>query len=280
MGSEDKEKLDDRERKSEPKTLSEKLESEDKEKVHTGKKKSRFNEFIAKFNSSQIVIFIISLLGIVSFILMFVFQFALKSPKRFQYDIKTESIIGDQESLSEDILIYYKGVEIPYLLSTSINIKYTGTDAITGEDIATLDPLSIHYAETEGIYDIKLVNVSNDLSNIVLEWNEQSQIVYLDFEFFQKNDSFTVQILNSSKVEPILTGTIKGRKGESIQKSKFEPFPLTIVSIYLLEIIILTALFIWQFKSKFRIRSIIYIDVIVILYSIGMLIYILVKYYS
>ena len=218
-------------------------------------KTKEFSNRLSKVVNAPVLVGVLALITIISFTI----QLWPQSQKRFIYEIQSTTLIGDSQSLDDNIQVLYKENTIPNLQSTNIKITYSGKDPITKNDIAEKDPFVISFENGTEIYDIKLIEVVNPINDVSIVWEQTAPKINVDFDFFNNGDSITIQILHSGDIKPVFNLTIIGNDKESIKGGTVKDYDKSILFknspvwyiLYAYVIGIATLLFLLVFMTLF-----------------------------
>jgi hypothetical protein len=150
--------------------------------------------------------------GIVGFILAFVFYFRAKREKIPQYQIRTFRLIEDNVSEIPALKILYDNKPVENLTLTRISIWNRGADPIEFNDIAPLDRLRVELENSFKLLGAEIFSVNTPTNNFSLSTNLEKRVADLQFEYFGKNEGVVLNIFHTGKQNSDLRilGTIKG----------------------------------------------------------------------
>lgn len=206
--------------------------------------KSNSVKKLSKIANNPILLIILAFITILSFTI----QLWPKTQRYFTYDLNSTILVGG-DSLISDIEIFYKNNIVSDIQSSNIIIKYIGKEPIKKNDIATLNPFSIQLEDQHKIYDVKLIETTNIMNDVSINWNKDIGKITIDFEFFNNGDCITIQILHSSSISPLFDVTIIGNSGKSLMENNnmfdinFEPMWYFVLSVVVLIIHIILSIF-------------------------------------
>lgn len=175
-----------------------------------------------------------------------------KKIKRVSYFQKSINLIKDNISDLKGLNITYKGTSIENLTLTNFALWNEGTETINKEDIALKNVLKI-VAKGE----IKILEYisyeKNKSNNFTFELNKEQNILFIDFDYFDKDEGIVLRIYHTGKSDNDLNieGDFKGIKGlfkKNIDVYQFisRPIPFRILlflNLFIFIPIILTLIF-------------------------------------
>ena len=171
-------------------------------------------EITTNFLQNNWILFLTTTFTIIGFPLSFYFYFKSKKEKSLKFEIKSNNIFKNFESIIQNVKVTCEDKNISTLTITRILMWCDGKETIYDKDIATQMPLIIKSKEGKDILEAKIESFNNQTNNITLEKLENN-IYKINFEYLDNKDGFIIQVVhtgNSSK-DIILTGKIKGMKG-------------------------------------------------------------------
>lgn len=176
-------------------------------------------ELIMKFLQNSWIIFITTTFTIIGIPLSIYLYFKSKKEKSLKFEIKSNNIFKNFESIIENIKVTCEDKNISTLTITKILIWCDGKETIYNTDIATQMPLIIKSKEGKEILEAKIVSSNNQTNNTTLEKLENNNYK-INFEFLDNKDGFIIQVVHtgSSSKDIILNGKIKGMKGNIEKK--------------------------------------------------------------
>lgn len=208
-------------------------------------------ELIMKFLQNPWVVFITTTFTIIGIPLTIYTYFKTKKEKSLKFEIKSNNIFKNFESIIENIKITCEDKNISTLTITKILIWCNGKETIYDTDIAQKMPLLIKTREGIDILEAKIIFSNNQANNINLEKLENNNYK-INFEFLDKKNGFIIQVVHTGKDSDdiIVDGKIKGIEkniGNNFPKKKgildkiFEyRFALTFFGIFIIFILFLT----------------------------------------
>jgi len=175
---------------------------------------------LSKMVNHPVLLLVLAIMTVVSFYAQFFFP--NEGQGVFLGETQSTLLVGGETAGLDDISVMYKDNLVPSLYSTNVKITFGGVDSIKRDGIASSNPLTILLGGANDIYDVKLIEVSNKNSLPSIDWSKVEGKVYIDFEFFNRADSITVQVLHASEITPAFDVSIIGvKKGDSIYESKY-----------------------------------------------------------
>ena len=161
--------------------------------------------------------------GIVGIVLAWVFYVRSKEQVRPCILIETSALVGKSErSFPESVEIRYNGSIIPELSKARITFWNAGKKTLDESDIARNDPITVRFSESKTqILDIRSMTMTRDVINA--KATLINNVIYLSFDFLDKNDGLTLEAFHNSGSETRITlsGTIKGvRNGIAVRTSE------------------------------------------------------------
>lgn len=175
-------------------------------------------ELIMKFLQNSWVVFITTTFTIIGIPLSIYLYFKSKKEKSLKFEIKSNNIFKNFESIIENVKVTCENKNISTLTITKILMWCNGKETIYDTDIAQKMPLLIKTREGIDILEAKVISSNNLANNIHLEKLENN-LYKINFEFLDNKDGFIIQVVHtgSSQKDIILSGKIKGMK-ENIEK--------------------------------------------------------------
>lgn len=169
---------------------------------------------------------------------------------RLVYQWESTKIIGRNEITPEDITIYYRGIKVPRIIKTTIVIWNSGTMIIDGKNIVGNDPLRLEVSEKEEIIRASILKRTKEVNQFKIIFDiEKSNILYLDFEYFDPQDGVNIEILHTdAKKYPEFKGSIKGMPRGAINWGKGsvnDSFVSKLLSIYNPITLVRSKTFLW-----------------------------------
>jgi hypothetical protein len=150
--------------------------------------------------------------GIVGFILAFVFYFRAKREKIPQYQIRTFRLIQDNVSKIPALKILYDNQPVENLTLTRISIWNRGIDPIESGDFAPSDKLRIEVEKSFKLLGAELWFAGKPTNNFSLSNNLEKKTVNIQFEYFGRNEGLVVSVFHTGMKDSDLKilGTLKG----------------------------------------------------------------------
>ncbi len=150
--------------------------------------------------------------GILGFILAFVFYFRAKREKIPQYQIRTFRLIQDNVSKIPALKILYDNQPVENLTLTRISIWNRGVDPIEYSDFAPSDRLRIEVEKSFKLLGAELWFAGKPTNNFSLSNNLEKKTVDIQFEYFGRNEGLVVSVFHTGKKDSDLKilGTLKG----------------------------------------------------------------------
>lgn len=176
-------------------------------------------EIAINFLQNNCILFLTTICTIIGIPLSTYFYFKSKKEKMLRFEIKSNNIFKDFESIIGNVKVTCDDKSISTLTITSILMWCDGKETIYDKDIATQMPLIVKAKDGKEILEAKIVSCNNQANNITLEKFENNSYK-INFEYLDNKDGFIIQVVhtgNSSK-DIILNGKIKGMKGNIEKK--------------------------------------------------------------
>lgn len=170
------------------------------------------SDFLIGLADSPVVYASLSI-GILLFILTFLYLLGARKVKRPYYQIRSWNIVKDFNGTFESVNILHEGVPVQNLTVTKIAFWNSGREAIYRDDIAPKDPLRIELEDEFKILEIpQLEGKINPANNIKLITSEDESQIQFDFDCLGKNEGLVAQIVHNglSSRDLKFEGTIKG----------------------------------------------------------------------
>lgn len=176
-------------------------------------------ELIIRCLQNNLTVFLTTAFTIIGLPLSIYLYFKSKKEKSLKFEIKSNNIFKNFESIIENIKVTCEDKNISTLTITKILIWCDGKETIYNTDIATQMPLIIKSKEGKEILEAKIVSSNNQTNNTTLEKLENNNYK-INFEFLDNKDGFIIQVVHtgSSSKDIILNGKIKGMKGNIEKK--------------------------------------------------------------
>ncbi len=148
------------------------------------------------------VTIIVGLAGI--FIGIFVTWF-FTARMKIRYKMNTTIVISSKTG-HEKIGITYDGGKVDRLSHTLVNFKNTGNHEVLKKRI-TGNGIEISFDDQTRIYEAGLQDISQEETAVRLSRNKNNGLLVM-FDFLEKTDSFSVNILHDSENNPKVSGKI------------------------------------------------------------------------
>jgi tetratricopeptide (TPR) repeat protein len=128
------------------------------------------------------------------------------------YSLEGFNLIRDLSNALDSLEVLYKKNKINSLTVTHIAFWNAGRETINRADIVSRDPLRLIFKETGEFIEAVIAFQNNESNNFQYEISEDKSIVYITFDYIDKNDGLILQVLhtNISPYNVDLTGKIKG----------------------------------------------------------------------
>lgn len=202
-------------------------------------------ELIMKFLQNSWVIFITTTFTIIGIPLTIYTYFKSKKEKSLKFEIKSNNIFKNFESIIENVKVTCENKNISTLTITKVLMWCNGKETIYDTDIATQMPLIIKTREDKDILEAKVISSNNLANNVHLEKLENN-LYKINFEFLDNKDGFIIQVVHtgSNSNDIIVDGKIKGIeknignnffKKKGILEKVFEhKFTLTFLGVFII----------------------------------------------
>jgi hypothetical protein len=158
----------------------------------------------------------IGLVGIALAILFFLRQRVIN---RIAYQSSGVHLIGGAfAELPEDVLVNFKGIQVPRLSQSMLVFWNAGTTTIRGSDVVNADPVRIELPNGTQILDARVTKSTRAVNQfqIGLDIATPSRAL-LNFDFLDPGDGARITFLHTSEERyPSVYGTIRGIKGGCI----------------------------------------------------------------
>lgn len=170
-------------------------------------------ELIMKFLQNSWIVFITTTFTIIGIPLSIYLYFKSKKEKSLKFEIKSNNIFKNFESIIENVKVTCKNKNISTLTITKILMWCNGKETIYDTDIATQMPLIIKTREDKDILEAKVISSNNLANNVHLEKLENN-LYKINFEFLDNKDGFIIQVVHTgnNSNDIIVDGKIKGIK--------------------------------------------------------------------
>ena len=168
--------------------------------------------FIDTLLKNPLVAFGTIILAIIGIILTIVSIYKGRGKKSIRYNIETNLLIENFEQKIKNITIQYSGKDINSLSVTKFLFWNNGTETIRQNDIPIKDKFSITIKDDNYILDKSIIEETNKSNNIDINLSDDKKKIDIDFEYFDKGDSFTIQIFHtgSKSTDFDINGSIMG----------------------------------------------------------------------
>lgn len=219
-------------------------------------------ELIIKFLQNNLTIFLTTTFTIIGLPLSIYLYFKSKKEKSLKFEIKSNNIFKNFESIIENVKVTCEDKNISTLTITKILMWCNGKETIYDTDIATQMPLIIKTREDKDILEAKVISSNNLANNVHLEKLENN-LYKINFEFLDNKDGFIIQVVHTgnNSNDIIVDGKIKGikknignkllkKKGvlEKIYKNKYvENFLILLMGLMLFLIIIFFIIYLFRY---------------------------------
>jgi hypothetical protein len=181
-------------------------------------------------------------IGIIGIITGFVFYKKSEKHKSPVYFMKSNNLIQDNRYKLNGLDISYKGQKITNLTITEIAFWNQGREVIERDDIVKSELLRIETLEGIEILDAQIIRFNNSTSGVTIE-QKNPQRVNLSFDYLEKDNGVTVQIIHTGKETGniFINGKIKG--AEIREHSIKRPIIFAYVFLILFSFLIVTSIF-------------------------------------
>lgn len=176
-------------------------------------------EIAINFLQNNWILLLTTICTIIGIPLSIYFYFKSKKEKMLRFEIKSNNIFKDFESIIGNVKVTCEDKSISTLTITSILMWCDGKETIYDKDIATQMPLIVKVKDGKEILEAKIISCNNQANNITLEKFENNSYK-INFEYLDNKDGFIIQVVhngNSSR-DIILNGKVKGMKGNIEKK--------------------------------------------------------------
>lgn len=170
-------------------------------------------ELIIKFLQNNLTVFLTTAFTIIGLPLSIYLYFKSKKEKSLKFEIKSNNIFKNFESIIENVKVTCENKNISTLTITKILMWCNGKETIYDTDIATQMPLIIKTREDKDILEAKVISFNNLANNVHLEKLENN-LYKINFEFLDNKDGFIIQVVHTgnNSNDIIVDGKIKGIK--------------------------------------------------------------------
>ena len=176
-------------------------------------------EIDINFLQNNWVLFLTTICTIIGIPLSIYFYFKSKKEKMLRFEIKSNNIFKDFESIIGNVKVTCEDKSISTLTITSILMWCDGKETIYDKDIATQMPLIVKVKDGKEILEAKIISCNNQANNITLEKFENNSYK-INFEYLDNKDGSIIQVVHTGNISKdiILNGKVKGMKGNIEKK--------------------------------------------------------------
>jgi hypothetical protein len=156
------------------------------------------------------------ILGVVGLVLSVIFFYRSRHKRNATFSMEHFPLISDNLQQNYDKLeIYYDKQIIKDLSATYVSFWNSGNVTIDRNDIAEARPLCLKMINQHKFFDVEVIKYSDKANGFHLVKKGESSY-YLNFDFLESKEGFTLKILHSGGKDAIqLEGKIKGIKSIS-----------------------------------------------------------------
>lgn len=155
------------------------------------------------------------ILGAVGILLTVFLYFRSQKNKIPCYKAVSHTIIERLHNSLDDLEVHYKGSVQKRITVTRIVFWNAGKETINKIDTVEKDPLRVEVPAFIEVLDIQVIDVSSDSNSVSMKKSiisEDKTVYPLDFDYFDHNEYFVIQIIHNASSEEKLgfEGKIKG----------------------------------------------------------------------
>lgn len=156
-----------------------------------------------------------TVLGLVGVVLAIYFYLRARKVVRISYEIEETVVVGTpDETLSDDLKVLFRGVDVPAVTSTKFTIWNSGNSTIRRSDIAEGDLLTLVVPDGSTFLHGTILSRTRSVNDFKIIVDDQSSATLLDFAFFDPRDGASISILHTSPPGTIdIKGTVIGLRG-------------------------------------------------------------------
>jgi hypothetical protein len=165
------------------------------------------------FSNNPIVSIVSLILAAIGILLAVVFYLKSRRIKRISYAVRSFNLIDDSVSSLPGFAASYNGNEFDNLTALKILFWNSGSELLSGNDIASSDPVRLEFPQDVTVLDAKVSLSSNtaNLAEVIIDSDSKNRCV-INFDFLSEREGFILSVLSTGKPEsnPVVEGTIKG----------------------------------------------------------------------
>lgn len=149
---------------------------------------------------------------IVAFAIPYLLYVISKNDMKPCMSLRSNTLISGLDNKYEKLELRYSDEPVKNFTITVIKFWNEGKQTINKTDVAEKDPIRIEVADNYRILDSKLLKTTDNRNNFQLLTGESEKSVLLTFDYVDKNDSVSIQVLHTglSNDDIKLPGKIKG----------------------------------------------------------------------
>ena len=156
--------------------------------------------------------FLVGLVGSVAGLVGFVLHFTGRRQKDLAYAVQGIGVIDESMSSFGDLQVTFNGQSVERVAVSRVLFWHRGEETIHGSDVPDSDPLRIIIGGDARVLSSRILAVSRSVVAPQVATVGETDRVGLDFEFLDRDDGFTVEIVHTG-LNPLdldVTGTIMG----------------------------------------------------------------------
>ncbi len=154
-----------------------------------------------------------AIIGLVGIIVGFLLYRASRVGSRPVFQVRTMRLIGGREqSLPEEVEIFFKGRSVPRLSKTYVVLWNSGNATLNGEDIVTDDVLRFEFNQNAEVLTVGIPKRTREANKFraAIDATSRNNVGYA-FDFLDPGDGAVMELLHTDqKYSPKMKGTIRG----------------------------------------------------------------------
>jgi|GEM_PF-5475172 len=164
----------------------------------------------ATVNSGWFGLTVGTVLGVISIWIGYILYRKGRQFTNLRYSSRDRQLIGGASASNDGLEIRYDGHVVNRVVSTVAGVWNAGTDTILGSSIVDSDKLRFDVEGDGRVFRASVLKTQRAVNQACVSISGE-KTVFIDFDYLDSGDGFTVEIIHSSNVGDMkLAGTIRG----------------------------------------------------------------------